>query len=98
MKLFDQQAVQPNRSNDTFFLNLHRIGYTVFLILCLMKLTQIHEDPNICVEERRIIKSVLRLRRDTKVHYLEDCVEHVKRIPQSTTFMHGKEKYHKQPQ
>ena len=65
LKLFDQQAVQPNRSNDTFFLNLHRIGYTVFLILCFMKLTQIHEDSNICVEGRRIIKSVLLLWRDT---------------------------------
>ena len=39
----------------------------------------------------------------TKVHYLQDCVEHVKRIPQSSIFMHGKEKlvsaaHHKQPQ
>ena len=35
------------RSNGTFFLNLHRTGYTVFLILRLIKLTQIHEDSNI---------------------------------------------------
>ena len=67
LKLFDQQAVQPNRSNDTFFLNLHRIAYTVFLILCLMKLTQIHEDSNIYVVGERITKSTLRL-------YLEDSV------------------------
>ena len=32
-----------------------------------MKLTQIHDDSNIYVEERRIIKSVLRL-------YLENSV------------------------
>ena len=29
------------RSNGTFFLNLHRTGYTVFLILRLIKLTRI---------------------------------------------------------
>ena len=59
-KLFDNKL--SNRTDHGIFsLNLHRIGYTVFLILCLMKLTQIHEDSNKCVEERRIIKSVLRL-------------------------------------
>ena len=49
------------RSNGNFFLNLHGTGYTVFLILCSVKLTKIYEDSNFYVEERRIIKSVLRL-------------------------------------
>ena len=63
--LISSLSTEPNRSNGTFFLNLHRIGYTVFLILCSMKLRQIHEDSNIYVEERRIIKSELPLWRDT---------------------------------
>ena len=49
----DRQAVQPNWLNGAFFLDLHRIGCTVFLILCLLKLTWIHEDSNIYIEERR---------------------------------------------
>ena len=32
----------PPPAGGTFFLNLHRIGYTVFLGLCLIKLTRIH--------------------------------------------------------
>ena len=51
----------PPPAGGTFFLNLHRIGHTVFLGLCLRKLTRIHEDSNIYFEERRIIKSVQRV-------------------------------------
>ena len=89
LKLFDQQAVQPNRSNGTVFLSLHTIGYTVFLILYLMKLTQIHEDSNIYVEERRIIKSVVRACDVTQDSLpSRQCVGHVRetnRVPFSCT-------------
>ena len=52
------------RSNGTFFLNLHRTEYTVFLILRLIKLTRIHEDSkgSACDVTHCV----------TKINYLED--------------------------
>ena len=92
LKLFVQQTVQLNRSNGTFFLNLHRVGYTVFLILCLIKLTRVHEDSNIYIAERRIIKSVQHLwcgtLRDQDTLPWRQCVWHVResnRVPFSYT-------------
>ena len=43
------------------YVSTGKIGYTVFLILCLIKLTRIPEDSNIFIEKRGNIKSVLRL-------------------------------------
>ena len=75
----------------TFFLNLHRIGYTVFLILCLIKVTRIHEDSNIYIEERRCSTCDV-THCVTEIHYLKDSVCWTwKRIQESTIFMHGTE-------
>ena len=73
-----------NRTDQValFFLNLHRIGCTVFLILCLIKLTRIHEDSNIHTEERRCSTCDV-THCTTKIHYLEDsvCCREVKENP-----------------
>ena len=77
LKLFDEQLSKPNRSHGTFFLNLHKIGYTVFLILYLIKISRIHEDSNFHIKEGRIIKSVSAYDVThcvTEIHYLEDSV------------------------
>ena len=89
------------------YVSTGKIGYTVFLILCLIKLTRIHEDSNIFIEERGNIKFLQRwydvTHCVTKIDYLQDSVGHFRESNIAPLiFMHGEKKFvsahHKQLQ
>ena len=96
LKLFDQQAVQPNRSNGTFFLNLHKIGHTVYNSDFMLNKTDSNSwrfwylyrgKKNYKISAALVMWHIAWLRYITLKRVCWTC----KRIQQSTIFVHGKE-------
>ena len=96
LKLFDQQAVQPNRSNGTFFLNLHKIGHTVYNSDFMLNKTDSNSwrfwylyrgKKNYKISAALVMWHIAWPRYITLKTVCLAC----KRIQQSTIFIHGKE-------